>query len=77
MAQAHEVYYLTYRETDLGSPITLYLQVPTYKSTSSICKAVVQYLASYTSSEDCTNVQASETTTSWAEMVMDVPSAPC
>lgn len=30
VAQAHKVYYLTYAETDLGSPITLYLQVPTY-----------------------------------------------
>lgn len=66
MAQAYEVYYLPYVETDLGSPITLYLQVPTYlgtyKSTSSICKAVVQYLASYmyTTSEDCTNVQAKQ-----------------
>lgn len=31
MAQAHEVHYLTYVETDLGSPITLCLHVSQHR----------------------------------------------
>lgn len=78
MAQAHEVHYLCgeWRQTSGAQSLGIYLHVSQHRV---YVKPLFNKLASYTSSEDCTNVQASETTTSRAEMVMDtgMASEPC